>query len=52
MLSKLHDRLTFANVVSLLALFVALGGTSVAAVSLTRNSVKGRHIASNAVTAP
>jgi hypothetical protein len=52
MLSKLHDRLTFANVASLLALFVALGGTSVAAVSLKRNAVKGRHIASNAVTAP
>ena len=52
MLIKLRDRLTFANVVSLLALFVALGGTSVAAVSLKRNAVKGRHIANNAVTAP
>jgi hypothetical protein len=34
------------------AVFVALGGSSVAAVSLKRNSVKSRHIAKNAVTAP
>lgn len=32
-----------------LALFVALGGTSVAAVQLSRNSVKSRHIASGQV---
>jgi hypothetical protein len=38
--------------VALMALFVALGGTSIAAVSLKRNSVKNRHIAKNAVTAP
>jgi hypothetical protein len=35
--------------VAYLALFVALGGTSVAAVSLTKNSVKRKHIAPNAV---
>ena len=40
------------NVVAYLALFVALGGTSFAAVSLKRNSVKGKHIAANAVTSP
>ncbi len=50
MLAGLRTRLTFANVVSVIALFVALGGTSVAALSLTRNSVKGKHIAPNAVT--
>jgi hypothetical protein len=52
MLAKLHQRLTFANVVSVVALFVALGGTSIAAVTLKRNAVKGKHIAKNAVTAP
>jgi hypothetical protein len=52
MLAKLRNRLTFANVVSVIALFVALGGSSVAAVSLKRNAVKNRHIAKNAVTAP
>ena len=52
MLEKLHSRLTFANVVSLIALFVALGGTSYAAVTLKKNSVKGKHIARNAITSP
>jgi hypothetical protein len=31
-----------------IAVFIALGGTSVAALSLTRGSVKGKHIAKNA----
>lgn len=52
MLSKLRARLSFANVVSVIALFVALGGTSIAAVTLARNSVKSRNIAPNAVTGP
>jgi hypothetical protein len=43
--TALRSRLTFANVVALLALFVALGGTSVAAVTLANNSVKSKHIA-------
>jgi hypothetical protein len=34
----LRSRLTFANVVSLIALFVALGGTAAAAVIVTSNS--------------
>ena len=50
MAATLGRRFTFANVVSMIALFVALGGTSVAAVQLARNSVKGRHIAPNAVS--
>jgi hypothetical protein len=50
MLTKLRSRLTFANTVALIALFIALGGTSVAAVALTKGSVKGKHIAKNAVT--
>jgi Collagen triple helix repeat (20 copies) len=36
--------------VALLALFVALGGSSYAAVRLSKNSVKSEHIAKNAIT--
>jgi hypothetical protein len=39
-------------VVACLALFVALTGTSVAAVQLARNSVKSRHIANGQVKRP
>src|SRR3954470_13362582 len=35
-----------------LAIFIALGGSGYAAVTLKRNSVKGKHIAPNAVTSP
>jgi hypothetical protein len=45
----MRPRLSFANVTSVLALFVALGGTSYAAVTLGTNSVQKRHIASGAV---
>jgi len=51
-LVKLRSRLTYANVMATIAVFVALGGSSVAAISLKRNSVKGKHIATNAVTSP
>lgn len=37
---KHHTRLTYANVISSLALFVALGGTSYAALSVTGKNVK------------
>ncbi len=47
--ARLRTRLSFANVVSVIALFVAMGGTSIAAVTLARNSVKGAHIAPNAI---
>ena len=47
-----RHRPSHATVVAYLALFVALGGTSYAAVTLERNSVKGMHIARNAVTSP
>jgi hypothetical protein len=40
------------TVIAYLALFVALGGTSYAAITLKRGSVKGKHIAKNAVTGP
>jgi hypothetical protein len=52
MLTKIRKHLTYANVMSTLCFFLLLGGTSIAAVSLKRNSVKGKHIAKNAVTAP
>jgi hypothetical protein len=53
MLSKPRNyRPSHTTVVAYLALFVALGGSSYAAVTLKRNAVKNRHIAKNAVTAP
>ena len=45
-----RSRPRHATIVAYLALFVALGGTSIAAVSLDRNSVKRKHIAKNAIT--
>ena len=51
MLDAFRSRLTYANVASSLALIVALGGTSYAAVTLPKNSVKARQIAPNAVKA-
>ena len=47
---KLRPRLTFANVTSCLALFVALGGSAYAAAHLKKNSVGAKQIKSNAVT--
>jgi hypothetical protein len=42
--AALRERLSFANVVSLVALFVALGGTAYAGIALTRDSVRSKHI--------
>src|SRR3954468_14415451 len=50
MLSRIRSRLTFANTMSLIAVFIALGGTGYAAVNLPRNSVGNRQIRNNAVT--
>ena len=47
--SRVRTRLSFANVVSALALFLALGGTSYAAAQLPFNSVGKGQIKSNAV---
>lgn len=48
----LKKHLSFANVLSCMALFVALGGVAFAAkATLTRKAVKTRHIANGAVTA-
>ena len=43
-------RLSFSNVVSVVALFVALGGSAYAISELGRGDVKGRHIAPNAIS--
>jgi hypothetical protein len=52
MLSWWRRRLTYPNVMATIAVFIALGGSSYAAVTLERNAVKSRHIAPNAVTSP
>jgi hypothetical protein len=49
---RIRRHLSFANVISMIALFVALGGASYAAVVLPKNSVKAKQIAKNAVRAP
>jgi len=49
MLTSIRNRLTFANVVSVLALFIALGGTSVAA-TIAANSVGTNQLRNQAVT--
>jgi len=46
---SIRSRLTYANVIATIALFVALGGVSYAAVQLAKNSVKAKQIAPNAV---
>jgi hypothetical protein len=49
MLFALRSRLTFANVVSCLALFVALGGSGYAAIKLPRNSVGSSQLRTHSV---
>jgi hypothetical protein len=50
MFRRARARLTFANVISLVALFVALGGTGYAALKLPNNSVGTKQLKSSAVT--
>ena len=53
MLTKLRSyRPSHATIVAYLALFIALGGSSYAALRLPRNSVGPKQIRSNAVTSP
>jgi hypothetical protein len=47
---KIRARLTFANLVACLALFVALGGASYAAVKLPKSSVGAKQLKNGAVT--
>jgi hypothetical protein len=49
-MQPIRARLTFANIVALLALFVALGGASYAAVNLPKNSVGAKQLKAGAVT--
>jgi hypothetical protein len=49
-LRSLVSRLTYANVVATLALFLALGGVSYAATQLPKNSVGSKQIKSGAIT--
>jgi hypothetical protein len=48
-MSRIRGHLTYANVMATAAVFIALGGTSYAAVKLANNSVKSRHIANGQV---
>ena len=50
MLGGFRSRATYSNVVSTLALFLALGGASFAAFQLPRNSVGSKQIKDHAVT--
>ena len=45
MLHRLRNRLTYANVMSTLAVFIALGGSSYAAFTINGNTIKNRSIA-------
>jgi hypothetical protein len=47
--TQLHRRLTYANVMSTLALFVALGGSSYAAFKISGKSIENRSIAAKKV---
>jgi hypothetical protein len=49
--ARLRSRVSYANVTASLALFVALGGTAAAAVTLPRDSVGSTQIRTNAVRA-
>ena len=50
-MSRLRPHLSFSNVVALLALFAALGGSAYAVkIKLKKNQVKSKHIASTAAT--
>jgi hypothetical protein len=49
MLRSITTRLTYANVMATIALFIALGGVSYAALELPRNSVRSAQIAPGAV---
>jgi hypothetical protein len=49
MFSRLRERMTFANTMSLVAVFIALGGTSYAAVKIPRNSVSAAQIKTGGV---
>jgi hypothetical protein len=49
MLGRLREKLSYANIVATLALFIGLGGVSYAAVTLPANSVGAKQLQPNAV---
>ena len=52
MITSLRSRLTYANVMSTLGVFILLGGTSYAVTQIDRNSVKSKHIRNGQVKRP
>ena len=52
MLERIRRSLSFANVISVAALFVALGGSAYAVTQLDKNSVKSKHIVDGQVRSP
>ena len=50
MFARFRARLTYANVIATLALFVALGGSSYAALNLPKGSVGSEQLKKNSVT--
>ena len=51
-MSKLRSRLTFANVMATIAVFIALGGVATAAFKLPKKSVGTKQLKAKAVTEP
>jgi hypothetical protein len=49
-MKKIRERVTYANVVATLALFLALGGAAYAATKLPKNSVGTKQLKKNSVT--
>jgi len=49
-MARIRPQLSFANVMSVVAVFIALGGTGYAAVKLPKNSVGGAQLKKNAVS--
>ena len=47
---RFRDQLTYANVMATIAVFIALGGASYAAIQLPKNSVGTKQMKKNAVT--
>ena len=49
-MKRLRPKLTYANVMATIAVFIALGGASYAATQLPKNSVGSKQLKKNAVT--
>jgi hypothetical protein len=51
-LTKIKSRLTYANVVATIAVFLALGGGAIAAIKIPKKSVGTKQLKASAVTEP